>query len=187
MASKTQKPKRPAPSTSVAKRSDGYAPIVDERTDLDGYWMPERGPLHGKLVSAFQFIQKTGKSRGKTQTVFVFDLADPCVALVKLDGGGKDEDTLAPRSLCGVIMTYGLRALVQYGGCFVKLEREPTKRTLGNGNEMWAYTMAAKPPKGKTLDIRPPLVSGGTSNGASPGREPGDDSDETPAAADLPF
>lgn len=179
-----KKPTTAKPSTSA--RSDGYTPVVDERTDLDGYWMPEKGPLHGKLISAFQFIQKSGKSRGKTQTVFVFDLAEPCTALVKLDGGGKDEDVLEPRSLCGVIMTYGLRQLVGLGGCFVKLERESTKRTLGNGNEMWSYAIACKPPKGRTLDIRPPLVSG-TSNGASPGREPGDDSDETPAAADLPF
>ena len=174
------------PRQSTSARTDGYTPVEDERTDLDGYWIPEAGPLHGKLVSAFQFIQKSGKSRGKTQTVFVFDLADPCVALVKLDGGGKDQDTLAPRSLCGVIMTYGLRQLIGLGGCFVKLEREATKRTLGNGNEMWAYRIACKPPKGRTLDVRPPLVSGTTSNGV-PGREPGDDSDEQPQANDLPF
>lgn len=183
--------KKPAQQTTfnagskvASTRSDGYTQFQEERTDLDGYWVPERGPIHGKLISAFQFIARNGKSRGKTLTVFVFDIADPCVALVKLDGGGKDEDTLQPRSLVGVISSYGLRHLVMLGGCFVKIERKG-KKTLGNGNEAWHYDIAHKPVKGRTLDVRPPLASAGSSNGA-PSREPGDDTEEV-TAQDLPF
>lgn len=184
MTAKT-KPKTQTPAArSTSKRDDGYTEFVEERTDLDGYWMPEVGPLHGKLISAFQFIVRNGKSRGKTATVFTFDIAEPCVALVKVDGGGREQAELPARSLVGVISSYGLRNLQSLGGCFVKLERLG-KKTLGNGNDAWHYKIAHKPATGRLLDIRPPLVSGSQSNGAA-SREPGDDTDET-SLADVPF
>lgn len=189
--SKKNQTKKPQPfnagsKTAPSTRSDGYTPITEERTDLAGYWAPEHGPIHGKLISAFQFVQKNGKGRGGTRTVFVFDLADPCVALVKVEGGGKELDQLAPRSLCGVISTYGLRHLVSLGGCFIKVSRSATKRTLGNGNDAWSYEVASKPAKGRTLDIRPPLARSVDTQANGTAREPGDDSDEL-EQADLPF
>jgi len=166
--------KKPATQPTT---DDGYRELK-ERTELAGYWNPEAGPIHGKLVEAFQYIQKSGKGRGQTRTMFVFDLADPCVARVRAEGGGLDETTLDRRELCGVMGSIGLRQLVTLGGCFVRVERTG-KRTLNNGNEMWAYRVSYKG-KASTLDIRPPFQSGGETQAANGAREPGDDQDELP-------
>lgn len=166
---------------SKATSLDGYSE-AKERTELAGYWIPDAGPIHGKLIEAFQYIQKSGKGRGQTRVMYVIDLLEPCVARVKAQGG-LDEDTLEPRSLVGVMSSMGLRHLVQYGGCFVRIERTG-KKTLGNGNEMWSYKVAFKG-KPRTLDVRPPFVvdepNSTFSNGR--GREPGEDD----AQDELPF
>lgn len=155
--------------------SDGYTPIK-ERAELAGYWVPEAGPLHGKLVEAFQFIQKSGKGRGGTRTVFVFDLAEPCIARVKGAGPG-ETDQLEARELVGVIASFGLMHLVQYGGCFVKIARG-AKKTLGNGNEAWSYDLSFKG-TAKPLDVRPPMTVAPT-NGSTPAGTDEDVGDELP-------
>ncbi len=182
MASKKSNPKTPT-STEHASNGvvafDGYKE-VKERVELAGYWIPEAGPIHGKLVDAYQFIQKSGRGKGFTRTMFVIDLADRCTARVKVEGGGVELAELEPRELCGVIGSVGLRQLVTLGGCFVRIQADG-KKVLGNGNEMNSYRLSYKGTP-KTLEIRPPFASSET-NGA---REPGDDSDENSADA-LPF
>jgi hypothetical protein len=170
--------KKKAANPKTSTSSNGYTEVKD-RVELAGWWNPEAGPIHGKLVEAYQYIQKSGKGRGGTRTMFVIDLADPCVARVKLDGGGLDETTLQPRELCGVLGSIGLRMLVTLGGCFVRIERQG-KRTLGNGNEMWAYKVSYKG-KPQTLDVRPPFASTDDNvSRASNGATENEDADELP-------
>lgn len=173
--SKKQKPSL----TEKTSSTDGYQD-APERTELAGYWIPEAGPIEGKLVEAFQYIQKSGKGRGQTRVMYVIDLLHPCVARVKGENGGLDQDQLEPRELCGVMGSVGLRHLVQYGGCFVRIERVG-KKTLGNGNEMWAYKVKFKG-KPRVLDVRPPF----TVDPATPSNG-GRDASEDDAQDQLPF
>lgn len=182
MSKKNQKPQT-FNAGSKATSLEGYSE-AKERTELAGYWIPDAGPIHGKLIEAFQYIQKSGKGRGQTRVMYVIDLFEPCVCRVKsLGGGGLDEDTLEPRSLVGVMGSMGLRHLVQYGGCFVRIERTG-KKALGNGNEMWSYRVSFKG-KPRVLDVRPPFTVDEPSTNApnGRGREPGEDD----ATDELPF
>lgn len=167
---------------STSSGGDGYTEMT-ERVEVAGFWIPESGPVHGKLVDAYQYIQKSGKGKGNVGTMFVLDLAEPCGARVKAEGGIQ-VDQLDARELCGVIGSVGLRQLVSLGGCFVRIERQG-KKLLGNGNEMWAYKVSYKAPKSgpRKLDVRPPFQAAeppaAPSNGAT--REPGDlDADDLP-------
>lgn len=158
--------------------SSGYKHAV-ERVEVSGFWDFE-GTIEGKLIDAYQFIQKGGKGKGNVGTVFVIDLLHPIGARVKLDGGGFDHTELEPREKCGVLGSVGLRHLAAYGGCFVKVTRKG-KKTLGNGNEMWHFDVEYRGTPTR-LDVRPPFqaaeVPATAPNGAT--REPGDDSDELP-------
>jgi hypothetical protein len=165
-------------------RFASYEEASDELFQPAGYWQPELGPIHGKLVGGYQYQQKSGRGKGQLRTVYLFDLADPCPAsVVSAGANGRKEVTdgeLRPREICAVWGSAGLRALNELAGCFVRLERKPDKKVLSNGNEMWAYTIQFRGKK-CPLEIREPFASSG------PGREPGDDSDERVDPDDLPF
>lgn len=174
--------KKPVQKNQPSTSSDGYTEMT-ERIEVAGFWLPDSGPIHGKLVDAYQFIQKSGKGKGNVGTMYVLDLADPCGARVKVEGGGVEVDQLGARELCGVLGSVGLRHLVTLGDCFVRIERTG-KKLLGNGKEMWSYKVSYKAPKGgpRRLDVREPFQATETPTTAPNGatREPGDDVDELP-------
>lgn len=167
----TKKPATPKPKANPTDRFDGYESADDDFFRPAGFWLPEAGPLHGKLVGGYQFIQKSGRGKGGTRTVYVFDLADPCIAT--LPGGERDQ--LAVRELCAVFASAGLRTLANLQGCFVRLERKPEKKELDNGNAMWLFDIRYRGKKAP-VSIRPPLQA----QDSTP-----DDFD--PNDADLPF
>lgn len=163
-------------------RFANYQEASDELFKPAGYWQAEHGPLHGKLIGAYRYKQKSGRGKGQLRTVFLFDLADPCPASVISEGAnGTREVTdgeLRPREICAVWGSAGLRPLYELQDCFVRLERKPEKKVLDNGNAMWLYRVQWRGTK-KTLEIREPLGMG-----ESGGREPGDEPDDLD---DLPF
>lgn len=132
----------------------------DEFVKPAGYWQPALGAIHGKLIGAYQFRQKTGRSKGQLRIVYLFDLAEACPAqIMSENGNGKKEVTdgeLQAREICAVFGTHGMRVLKNRAGSFIRMVRKPQKRTLPNGNEMWEYDMSAYGPKGR-LEIREPL------------------------------
>lgn len=171
--------------TAPVDRFANYEEASDELFQPAGYWQPEHGPIHGKLVGGYQYKQKSGRGKGQLRTVYLFDLADPCPASVlgeRVDGKREVTDgELRPREICAVWGSAGLRALNTLQGCFVRLERKKEKKQLDNGNEMWTYKVQFRGLK-RPLEIREALAgSGGASRG------PGDDSDESIDPDDLPF
>lgn len=170
-----------------SKQSDrfaGYERVSDdELVKPAGYWQPEHGAIHGKLVGAYEYRQKTGRSKGQLRLVYLFDLADPCPAtVVSENGSGKREVSdgeLKPRELCGVFATHGMRALKNRAGSFVRMSRRPEKQMLPNGNEMWVYDIEARGPKAPLL-IREALDTSAERNA---GRSDADETD----VDDLPF
>jgi hypothetical protein len=122
---------------------------------LAGYWLPEAGPIHGKLVGAYDFRQKSGRGKGQIRRVYILDIADPCVAQMTVeDAKGKrsyQEGMAAPRDLIGVFGSAGLKDLDQPQGSFVYIERQKEQKELDNGNAMWLFDIywkgTAKPLK----------------------------------------
>lgn len=96
--------------------------------ELPGYWQPEKGPVHGKLIGAYDFRQKSGKGKGQLRRMYVVKLIDPCFARVVVEGpSGKksfDEGTLDKGELCGIFGTAGLRDLDNLGSCNVWADRD---------------------------------------------------------------
>lgn len=138
-------PQASAPTSPVklAGVPQGYE-NADERFEVSGFWRPDAGALHGVLLGGYKYKQKRGKGKGGTRTVFVFRLLNPCIARVKLEGGGFDDTELAKDELVGVFGSPGLRALNDCAGCSVFLQRMPEKKTLENGNEMWMFDIRFK-------------------------------------------
>lgn len=135
---KNQAAKKPPTETRPARL--GYKRATS-RVELAGYWLPEHGPLHGILGGGFEFKQKSGRGKGKLRVTYVLKLLEPCVARVKLEGGGYDTTELKAGEIIGVFGGPGLRDLMQYYTCKVVIERLPQKKSLASGNEMWDYTI----------------------------------------------
>lgn len=149
----------PKPAAAVRTVSDGYESVPDERFELAGFWAPERGPLHGVLLGGFEYVQKSGKSQGELRKVYVFKLIDPCEGTYHTyspDGRkqGLTDGELAPDDLVGVFDSADLRRLRKLKGAAVKLARNPVKKALDNGNEMWTFDIRAKG-RGTTVDFAP--------------------------------
>ncbi len=145
---------KPAVSTGGVKPPEGYKKS-QSRVEVAGYWLPEKGPIHGKLVGAYDFRQKTGRGKGQIRRVYIVELADPCVARVlSEDGKGKksyDEDTLKARELCGIFGSAGLRDLDDMGNTFIfayplideKTGKQAVKE-LESGNAMKLFEVVNK-------------------------------------------
>lgn len=140
-------PKKPA-------LPEGYRKVESQQA-LDGYWLPERGHIHGKLTSAFDYRQKSGKGKGGLRRVYVLELAEPCTCTVMAeDGKGKksvEETELPARSFVGVFSSAGLRDLDELGGTFVYIAPEMDAKTgkqavkaLESGNEMKLFSIGSK-------------------------------------------
>lgn len=137
----------------AVKPPEGYAK-AEAQTQVAGYWLPDKGPIHGKLVGAYDFRQKSGRGKGQIRRVYIIDLADPCVARVTSeDGKGKksfDEDTLKPRELCGIFGSAGLRDLDSLGNTFVFVTPELGEdgkqkvKELESGNVMKLFQIFSK-------------------------------------------
>lgn len=145
----------------------GYKKVEDGRFDIAGHWMSEAGAIHGVLVGGYEFIQKSGVNEGKKARVLVMKLIDPCMARVKLEGGGLDETELSPGELCGIFYKAGLRDLLNYAGCkvFVKRNPESEKKKTKRG-AMWTFTMSYEGTK-RPLAIRPAFTGEDTSEDTS--------------------
>ena len=155
----TKSSNKPAPAAKPAQAAGpaGYQ-NAEEMIQPAGYWLPEKGPLHGVLVAGFEYKQKSGRGRGQLRTIYIFKLLDPTPASVKLEGGGLDETMLEKGDLCAVFHSVGLRSLAELSGCAVYLERKPEKRALQNGNSMWDYVVRYKGER-KTLRVRQALTT----------------------------
>ncbi len=131
----------------AVKPPEGYSK-AQSQVEVAGYWIPEKGPIHGKLVGAYDFRQKSGRGKGQLRRVYIIDLADPCEArIMSEDGKGKktfEEDTLKPRELCGIFGSAGLRDLDGLGNAFVHISRQAQKKELENGNTMWLFDVYSK-------------------------------------------
>lgn len=151
-----KKPTNAAAAAPQAKK-DPFADYkkAEEAVKPDGYWDPKAGPLHGVLVTAFEYIQKSGKSRGKPRVIYIFKLLSPTMATT--DNGAQTAE-LQRGELCAVFDSTGLRALRELSGCAVALARFPEKTLLKNGNEMWEFDLRYKGER-KTLNVRKSFVS----------------------------
>lgn len=136
MGSKNQVKKQP--TDKPANIREGYK-RASQRIELSGYWVPEAGAIHGLLVGAFEFKQRSGKGRGQIRIAYAFRLIEPCIARVKVEGGGYEEAELAKGEFCGVYGGPGLSDLMGLYGCKVIAARKPQKKLTKNGNEMWEY------------------------------------------------
>lgn len=140
------KPELKSVPATKAKLPEGYRKIESQQA-LDGYWLPERGPIHGKVTSAYDYRQKSGKGKGGLRRVYVLELAEPCFAsVISEDGKGKKsmaETELPARSFVGIFGSAGLRDLDELGGTFVYIVRGG-KKLLDNGNEMWIFEIGSK-------------------------------------------
>lgn len=144
-----------AASAPLVKPPAGYAKVTSQ-VEIENYWMPEKGPIHGKLVSAYDFRQKTGRGKGQIRRCYILDLAGPAYCRVMTEGvkGQKafDEDLVTPDlktdphvpTLVGVFGSAGLRDLDGLGGCFVFIQREPEQKELESGNAMWLFDISHK-------------------------------------------
>lgn len=142
---------------------DGYEKVADG-VELDGYWSPERGPLHGTLIGGFEFIQKSGQGAGERSRAYVFRLESPCEGVYHTyspDGRRQEltDGTLETGSIVGVFDSAGLRPLQNLKGASIKLSRAKEKRVLKSGNSMWVFDIRSKG-KGEPLVFDPPLGEG---------------------------
>jgi len=143
---------------------DGYEKVADG-VELDGYWAPERGPLHGTLIGGFEFVQKSGQGAGERSRAYVIRLESPCEGVYYTyspDGKRQEltEGTLETGSIVGVFDSAGLRALQNLKGASIKLSRAKEKRVLKSGHSMWVFDIRAKG-KGEPLVFDSPLGDDG--------------------------
>jgi hypothetical protein len=143
MSSKNQAKKAATPTSAekppVPNGPEGYQKS-EQRFDLAGYWKAGAGALHGLLLGAYEFKKKSGRGKGQKTRVFVFRLLDPCMARVKLEGGGFDEAELSKGEVVGVFYSAGLRELNTLLGCKVFILRNPEdqKKETERG-AMWTF------------------------------------------------
>lgn len=149
--------------TSRARRPEGYTK-AETFVDPAGYWIPEHGPIHGYLLGAYEYRQKTGKGRGQLRRIYLVKLLDTCTARCKDATGKLDEHVLRAGELCAVFGSVGLRELNDLWRCKVYVERLG-KKTLPSGNDMWEYDISYEG-KRKAVRVRPML-----SNSAEPPAE----------------
>jgi hypothetical protein len=141
--------KNAAPAKSAAPA--GYSKAEDGSFEISGHWIPEKGPIHGKLVGAYDFRKK---SDGKINRVYVLELAEDCIISAPLEGpkgkSGYGEDVAkgsmskdGERETVGVWGSAGLKALDELGGCLVHITQNG-KKDLGGGRAMWLYDIFHK-------------------------------------------
>lgn len=156
-AAKATNPATSAPPAGAKSAStDGYQ-NAEQRFEVSGFWRPELGPIHGLVVGAYEFVQKTGRGKGQTRRVFVLRLAAPCKARVKLEGGGYDEADLEKGEFCGVFYSAGLRELNTLLGCLVMASRNAEKKETTRG-AMWTFDVRYKGLR-KPVVVRPAFES----------------------------
>lgn len=158
MGTKKNGTEKPAAPSKTNGMPEGYS-NASERFEPAGFWLPEAGAIHGGLVGAYEFRQKTGRGKGQVRRVYVLKLVQECAARVKvLDGNGKpmgfDEAVLKKGELCGVFATPGLRDLENLAGCLVYVQRLPEeqKKETERGL-MWMYDIGYKGTK-RPLPVR---------------------------------
>lgn len=161
---KTMKPatsmtKEQARSITGGEFPEGFQ-NAEQRFEVSGFWQPALGPVHGVVVGAYEFKQKTGKGKGQKRRVFVLRLAAPTLARVKLEGGGfSDGEKLDKGELCGVFYSAGLRELTTCLGCMVLVKRNPEemKKPTERG-DMWTFSIGYKGLR-KPVVVRPAFES----------------------------
>jgi len=91
---------------------EGYAKA---NIDIEGFWSPKEGPIHGRLIGGFQFKN----SKRRITTVYMIRITEQCHGTSKGINGGLVEATFEPGSVVGVFHSGDLYRLKTLYGCNV--------------------------------------------------------------------
>lgn len=122
--------------TDTKGAPEGYRST--KKPNIEGYWLPEHGPIHGRILGAFEYVNKLKRMT----RVYVLRLAEPCVCTVKADRE-LVEDRLDKNAVVGVFSTGFLPGYLENClGAVVWINRLPDKVRTSNG-DAWDYDVRA--------------------------------------------
>lgn len=107
--------------------------------DIEAFWVPEKGPIHGEFLGAKLF--DSGIDASKPSTLFIVRLTDPCFCTDKDD----EIFTKNPGDIVGVWGKPGMKGLKNLFGVPVWMALTGEK-DIGKGNPMKVFDIQSPKP-----------------------------------------